>query len=298
MIGIVLAGGEGTRCYPTTSVISKQLLPVYDKPMIYYSLALLFEAKIRNILIIATPRGIENYKRLLSDGSQFGVTIRYIIQKEPLGTAHALSLAENYIGNEGCVLIYGDNFIHSRKVQTYIRKNKRMSGASIFIYKVENPTEYGVVELSANGKVISIEEKPKIPKSNYAMIGLMCFDKTICEKIKNIKLSKRSEYEITDVLKAYVKSDQLTAQFLENGALWYDLGDSRRLTEISYMIMKEEMKSGIKIGCLEEIALNNKWISPSDFIDKAQKYQKSQYGGYLQRLIRDKYKEELNNGKD
>ena len=258
MIGIILAGGEGTRCYPTTEVISKQLLPVYDKPMIYYSIAFLFESEIRDILIITTPQGIENYKRLLSDGAQFGVTIRYVIQDEPLGTAQAVSLAENYIGDDGCVLIYGDNFIYSHRAQTYVRQNKQMRGANIFTYKVENPKEYGVIELSANGKVISIEEKPKMPKSNCVMIGLMCFDKTICEKVKSIKPSKRSEYEITDVVKAYLKTGQLTAILLEEGAMWYDLGDSQRLTEVSYMIMKEEMKSGIKIGCLEEIALNNK----------------------------------------
>lgn len=218
MLGIILAGGEGKRCCPITLATSKHLLPLYDKPIIYYSLSLLIESNIRDI-IITTPRNVRNFKKLLENGSRFGIKLRYIVQDIPLGTAHAVMLVKELLGLEGCVLVYGDNYIDSCEVKNYLKENQHISGATIFAYKVSNPENYGVIELSSEGKVISIEEKPKVPKSDYAMIGLLCLDQSVFDKIEKISLSERREYEITDVLKIYLNIGKLTVVRLEESAV-------------------------------------------------------------------------------
>ena len=293
MLGIILAGGEGTRCYPNTLGVSKHLLPLYDKPIIYYSIALLFEANIKDIVIIVSPKDINSYKTLLGDGSKFGVSFRYLIQEKPLGTAHAIMLARDLIGSKGCILVYGDNYINSYIVTQYIKEITKLQGATIFVYQVNNPKEYGVVEFSSNNDVVSIEEKPIHPKSNYAMIGLMCFDQTICEKIERISLSERGEYEITDIINDYLSSCKLQAIKLEKNAVWSDLGNPKAQTQISYYLMVDEEKSKSKKGCLEEIAYRNGWITSNDLLKNIEKYLNSSYGKYLVKLINDP-KEEHN----
>ncbi len=285
MLGIILAGGKGTRCYPNTLAISKHLLPLYDKPIIYYSVAFLFEANIKDIIIITTSNDIENYKILLGDGSRFGVRFRYLIQEKPLGTAHAIMLAKNSIGYDGCVLVYGDNYIDSYIATKYVKDIAEIQGATIFLYKVDNPENYGVVEINSDNRVISIEEKPLRPKSNYAMIGLMCFDKSISEKIERISLSERGEYEITDVVKSYLSLCELRAIKLEKGAVWSDLGTQQAQTQISYSLMIDEKRNKRKKGCLEEIAYKKGWINSMDLLKNIEKYVNSPYGQYLVNLI-------------
>lgn len=285
MLGIILAGGEGRRCYPTTLVVSKHLLPVYDKPMIYYSIALLLECDIKDIVVITTSRDVVSYKGLFGDGTQFGINLRYIIQDKPLGTAHAVMQVKQLIDCEGCVLIYGDNYISSEAVKIYLKENKKIDGATIFAYKVENPENYGVIEISETGKVISLEEKPRNPKSYFAMIGLICLDKSVCEKLDLISLSERKEYEITDVLNIYMDADKLDVVKLENGAVWSDLGNSQSITELSYQIMVEEKQKGLKIGCIEEVALDKGLISTKELSINIKKYGDSVYGRYLKKVL-------------
>ncbi|MFR3528998.1 MAG: sugar nucleotidyltransferase [Lachnospiraceae bacterium] len=285
MLGIILAGGEGKRCYPITLATSKHLLPLYDKPIIYYSLSLLIESNIKDIIIITTPRDVRNFKKLLGNGSRFGIKLRYIVQDIPLGTAHAVMLVKELIGLEGCVLVYGDNYIDSCVVKNYLKENQHISGATIFAYKVSNPENYGVIELSSEGKVISIEEKPKVPKSDYAMIGLLCLDQSVFDKIEKISLSERREYEITDVLKIYLNIGKLTVVRLEESAVWSDLGNPQNLTEISYKIMLDERKTGKKVGCLEEIALDKGLITTTELFSNIKRYTNSSYGAYLMKVI-------------
>ena len=285
MLGIILAGGEGKRCYPITLATSKHLLPLYDKPIIYYSLSLLIESNIKDIIIITTPRDVRNFKKLLGNGSRFGIKLRYIVQDIPLGTAHAVMLVKELIGLEGCVLVYGDNYIDSCVVKNYLKGNQHISGATIFAYKVSNPENYGVIELSSEGKVISIEEKPKVPKSDYAMIGLLCLDQSVFDKIEKISLSERREYEITDVLKIYLNIGKLTVVRLEESAVWSDLGNPQNLTEISYKIMLDERKTGKKVGCLEEIALDKGLITTTELFSNIKRYTNSSYGAYLMKVI-------------
>lgn len=285
MLGIILAGGEGKRCYPITLATSKHLLPLYDKPIIYYSLSLLIESNIRDIIIITTPRDVRNFKKLLGNGSRFGIKLRYIVQDIPLGTAHAVMLVKELIGLKGCVLVYGDNYIDSCVVKNYLKGNQHISGATIFAYKVSNPENYGVIELSSEGKVISIEEKPKVPKSDYAMIGLLCLDQSVCHKIEKISLSERRECEITDVLKIYLNIVKLTVVRLEESAVWSDLGSPQNLTEISYKIMLGERKTGKKVGCLEEIALDKGLITTTELFSNIKRYTNSPYGAYLMQVI-------------
>lgn len=285
MLGIILAGGEGTRCYPNTLAVSKHLLPLYDKPIIYYPIAFLFNANIKDIVIITSSRDINSYKTLLGDGSRFGVKFRYLVQEKALGTAHAIMLAKNLIGYEGCILVYGDNYISSDTANKHIKEAEYIQGATIFAHKVDNPQSYGIIEFSNNNKVVSIEEKPEQPKSNYAMIGLMCFDQSVCEKIEQISLSKRGEYEITDVVKCYLDSNKLYAIKLEESAVWSDLGTQKAQTSISYSLMIDEENSKQKKCCLEEIAYKNGWITSSDLLKNIEKYVDSSYGQYLVKLI-------------
>lgn len=284
MLGIILAGGEGTRCYPNTIAISKHLLPLYDKPIIYYSIAFLFEAGIKDIIIVTSPKDVEKYKLLLGDGSRWGARFRFLIQEEPLGTAHAIMQTKDLIGHEGCVLVYGDNYINSHIAIKCVKETTRIQGATIFVCQVENPESYGIVEFSSDNRVLSIEEKPIQPKSNYAMIGLMCFDQSICEKIEKISLSKRGEYEITDVVKQYLNLCELQAIKLEKSAVWSDLGTPKAQVLISYSLMLEEEKNNQKIGCLEEIAYKNGWIILTDLLNNNKKYAKTPYGEYLAKL--------------
>ena len=286
MIGIILAGGEGTRCYPNTLVTSKHLLALYDKPIIYYSIGFLFEANIRNIVIVTSARDIINYQNLLGDGSNWGASFRYLVQEKALGTAHAITLAEKMIGTEGCVLIYGDNYINSYIASEYISNIKKIQGATIFICEVDNPESYGVVEISKDNQILSIEEKPIHPKSNYALIGLMCFDQSVCEKIEKISLSRRGEYEITDVIKLYLKTKELQALMLEKKEVWSDLGNPKEQTIISYKLMIDEEKNKRKEGCLEEIAYKKGWINSEKLLKNIKKYINSPYGKYLVDLVK------------
>ena len=287
MLGIILAGGEGKRCYPITLATSKHLLPLYDKPIIYYSLALLLNSSIRDIVIITTSKDVKNYKTLLGNGSRFGIKLRYIVQDIPLGTAHAVMLVKDLIGLNGCVLIYGDNYIDSYVVKNYLNQNQHINGATIFAYKVLDPENYGVIEFSAEGKVISIEEKPKEPKSDYAMIGLICLDQSVCDKLEKISLSERGEYEITDVLKIYLNIDKLSVVKLEESAIWSDLGTPQNLTETSYKIMLDERETGKKVGCLEKIALDKGLITTTELFSNIKRYINSSYGAYLMQVIED-----------
>lgn len=289
MIGIILAGGEGTRCYPNTIVTSKHLLPLYNKPMIYYSIALLMEANIREIILIVSEHHFLQYTTLLGDGSRFGISLRYVVQKKPLGTAHALSLVKDYIKGQHCILTYGDNYINSAKINDYLGKSLQKPCVTIFAHSVDTPSDYGIVEFSSEGKVLSLEEKPRFPKSNYAMIGLFCFDPSVCEKLEKITLSARNEYEITDVLNQYLCLNQLEAILLEETDEWSDLGNAESITFWSNKIMIDEIKKGVLRGYLEEIALRKGWLYPLDLMPNIINYQKSQYGRIILDILNNKY---------
>ncbi len=287
MKGIILAGGSGTRLYPLTMITSKQLLPIYDKPMIYYPLATLMLAGIKEILIISTPIDLPNFERLLGDGSQFGVKFCYKAQPSPDGLAQAFLLGENFIGNDSCAMILGDNIFYGSGLRTKLiaaEKNADNGRATIFGYYVNDPERFGIVEFDENDKVISVEEKPKNPKSNYCITGLYFYNNKVVEYAKQVKPSARGELEITDLNKIYLEKDLLDVQLLGRGYAWLDTGTMDSLLEAADFVKTIEKRQGIKISAPEEIAYINKWIKKEDLIKSAEKYGKSPYGEHLRKV--------------
>jgi glucose-1-phosphate thymidylyltransferase len=285
MKGIVLAGGTGSRLWPITRGISKQLLPVYDKPLIHYPLGTLFLAGIREILIITTPEDLPSFKRLLKDGSQYGVKFEFLIQERPNGLAEAFLIGEEFIGGQNVALILGDNIFHGTGLGAQLKDIDSSNGATIFAYRVADPERYGVVEFSKNGKVISIEEKPKIPKSNFAVPGLYFYDNRVVDIAKEISPSARGELEITSVNEQYLMSKRLTTKILERGTTWLDTGTVQTLHAASSYVQIIEERQGSKIACLEEIAWRNGWITDSDLIRLSHEYGNNPYGAYLANLL-------------
>lgn len=292
MKGIILAGGSGTRLYPLTMVTSKQLLPVYDKPMIYYPLSTLMLAGIRDILIISTPTDLPNFERLLGDGSAMGLNLSYKVQPSPDGLAQAFILGEEFIGNDCCAMVLGDNIFYGNGFSPLLRavvKNAEENGrASVFGYYVEDPERFGVVEFDASGKVISVEEKPKVPKSNYAITGLYFYDNRVSKFAKAQKPSARGELEITDLNKVYLEMGELDVKLLGRGFAWLDTGTMDSLIEAGDFVRMVENRQGIQISAVEEIAYINGWISKEKLLESATKYGKSPYGLHLRKVAEGK----------
>lgn len=289
MKGIILAGGSGTRLFPITLGVSKQLLPIYDKPMIYYPLSVLMLAGIREVLIISTPEDENSFKRLLGDGSRFGIELRYKVQPSPDGLAQAFILGEDFIGSDDVCLVLGDNIFYgqgfSPKLKSAVENAKKGLGATVFGYQVKDPERFGVVEFDINQKAISIEEKPSKPKSDLAVTGLYFYDNSVVKKAKQVKPSKRGELEITCLNDIYLKQKKLNVEVLGRGFAWLDTGTHESLLEAAQFVETIEKRQGYKIACLEEIAYNNKWISKSELKVSASQMIKNNYGQYLLRLI-------------
>lgn len=285
MKGIILAGGSGTRLYPLTIAVSKQLMPVYDKPMIYYPLSTLMLAGINEILIITTPEDQQAFKRLLGDGSQVGCRFEYVVQPRPEGLAQAFILGADFIGKDPAALVLGDNIFYGSGMGTLLRKKANPDGAVVFAYQVHDPERYGVVEFDKSNKVLSIEEKPLQPKSNYAVPGLYFYDNDVVAISKAIKPSHRGELEITDVNRVYLENGKLEVGVLDRGTAWLDTGTFDSLIEAGEFIEVIEKRQGLKIGCIEEIAYRNKWIDDEQMNKLATIYMKSGYGAYLKNLI-------------
>ena len=287
MKGIILAGGSGTRLYPLTLITSKQLLPVYDKPMIYYPLSILMLSGIKEILIISTPVDLPNFKKLLGDGTNFGIKLTYAEQPSPDGLAQAFIIGEAFIGNEACAMILGDNIFYGngfRKMLTEARIAAENGQASIFAYYVQDPQRFGIVEFDQNKKVLSIEEKPNEPKSNYCVTGLYFYDKKVAQLAKTIKPSKRGELEITDLNNLYLKNNNLQVNILGRGFAWLDTGTFNSLNEASNFVKMIEERQGIKISAPEEIAFYNQWITKEQLLESAKRYGKSPYGEHLKMI--------------
>lgn len=283
--GIILAGGSGTRLYPLTMVTSKQLLPVYDKPMIFYPLSILMLAGIRDILLISTPQDLPNFKRLFKDGSEYGIRLSYAEQPSPDGLAQALIIGEKFIDGEKCALILGDNIFYSGGLTTLLRKAEaKEHGATIFGYHVDDPERFGVVEFDSKGKVISLEEKPKKPKSNYAVTGLYFYDERAPEFAKQIKPSARGELEITDLNRLYLEDGSLEVQLLHRGSAWLDTGTVPSLYQAGEFVRVIQQNQGLQIASLEEIAFQNHWIDRETLLQSAKRFSKSSYGQYLKQV--------------
>jgi glucose-1-phosphate thymidylyltransferase len=285
MKGIVLAGGTGSRLWPITLGVSKQLLPVYDKPLVHYPISTLMLAGIREILIITTPRDQNSFKQLLGDGSRYGISFTFAIQENPEGLAQAFIIGENFIGTEPSALILGDNIFYGNTLGAKLKELREPNGAIVFAYKVKDPERYGVIEFNATGKVTSIEEKPLKPKSPYAVPGLYFYDNQVVEVAKSVKPSARGELEITAVNQEYLKAGRLQATVLERGTAWLDTGTFDSLNSASAFIQIIEERQGQKVSCLEEVAWRNGWISDSELAARADEYKSSPFSSYLRNLL-------------
>lgn len=291
MKGIILAGGSGTRLYPLTMVTSKQLLPVYDKPMIYYPLSTLMLAGIRDILIISTPTDLPNFERLLGDGSDYGINLSYVVQPSPDGLAQAFLLGEDFIAGDSCAMILGDNIFYGHGFSKTLRQaSAKTHGATVFGYYVTDPERFGIVEFDENGKAVSIEEKPEKPKSNYCVTGLYFYDNRVCKFAKKIKPSARGELEITDLNRMYLEDGSLDVITLGRGFAWLDTGTVDALNEASEYVKVVETRQSVKIAAIEEIAYENGWIDKEKLLLSAQKYGKSPYGAHLKNAADGKFK--------
>lgn len=287
MRGIILAGGSGTRLYPITKVISKQINPIYDKPMIYYPLSILMLAGIREILVISTPRDLPLFKELLGNGEDFGVRLEYAVQEKPNGLAEAFIIGEEFINGDSCALVLGDNIFYGHGLTGILKEAEaRKEGATIFGYYVSNPKDFGVVEFDKDGKVISLEEKPQNPKSNYAVPGLYFYDNTVVEKAKKVKPSKRGELEITSINEMYLQEEKLHVVNFGRGMAWLDTGTHDALLEAANFVKTIQSRQGVMVACLEEIAYRNGWISKEKVLELAKPLMKSKYGEYLVNLVK------------
>jgi len=285
--GIILAGGSGTRLYPVTQTISKQLLPIYDKPMIYYPLTTLMLGGIREILIISTPNDLPQFKKLLGDGSQWGIKLSFTVQPSPDGIAQALILGEEFISNDLVTLILGDNIFYGHDLESILHSaDARQIGATVFAYHVNDPERYGVAEFNQDNQVISLEEKPKTPKSNFAVTGLYFYDQKVVELANNLKPSARSELEITDLNKKYLEQDLLFVEIMDRGYAWLDTGTHDSLLDAGQFIGTIENRQGLKVACPEEVAFRKQWITKTDLESLAKPLSKNQYGKYLLNLIK------------
>lgn len=287
MRGIILAGGSGTRLYPITKAISKQINPIYDKPMIYYPLSILMLAGIREILVISTPRDLPLFKELLGNGEDFGVRLEYAVQEKPNGLAEAFIIGEEFINGDSCALVLGDNIFYGHGLTGILKEAEaRKEGATIFGYYVSNPKDFGVVEFDKDGKVISLEEKPQNPKSNYAVPGLYFYDNTVVEKAKKVKPSKRGELEITSINEMYLQEEKLHVVNFGRGMAWLDTGTHDALLEAANFVKTIQSRQGVMVACLEEIAYRNGWISKEKVLELAKPLMKSKYGEYLVNLVK------------
>ena len=290
MKGIILAGGSGTRLYPITKAVSKQLLPIYDKPMIYYPLSTLMLAKIRDVLIISTPADTPRFKELLKDGSQFGMNFSYVVQEEPKGLAEAFILGADFIGNDDVCLVLGDNIFYGNGLTSLLKKaQEKKSGATIFGQYVKDPERYGVIEFDSEGKVLSLKEKPTNPKSNYAAVGLYFYDNKVVEYAKNLKPSSRGELEITDINRIYLENKDLDCELFGRGFAWLDTGTMTSLNDANNFVRSLEDILGIKISIPEEIAYNNGWIDKETLLKASKEYGKTSYGEHLLKVANNNY---------
>lgn len=287
MKGIILAGGSGTRLYPVTKAMSKQMVPIYDKPMIYYPMSVLMLAGIRDILIISTPRDIVNFKELFKDGSEFGLNIEYAIQEQPNGLAEAFIIGEKFIGDDNVAMILGDNIFYGHNFSSHLKEAAELKkGAMVFGYYVQDPRAFGVVGFDKNGKVTSLEEKPEKPKSRYAVPGLYFYDNTVVEKAKKVKPSKRGELEITSINEMYLQEEKLHVVNFGRGMAWLDTGTHDALLEAANFVKTIQSRQGVMVACLEEIAYRNGWISKEKVLELAKPLMKSKYGEYLVNLVK------------